>query len=345
MKILKYLLFLFLIAIIGFSVYVTTKPDHYKVERSRLINAPESMVYNYIDDYRKWPEWSPWMEQDPEAQLNFSDPSSGKDAYYSWSGEALGEGNMKTLYSTPDSLMQKISFIKPYESEGDVYWILEKKKMGIEVTWGMEGRLSFMEKAYMFFQGKDMEGLIGPDYERGLLNLDDKLHEEMSQYKIEFKGLTEYGGGYNLYQSVACPIDDADTQISRLLEEIGSYMERENINPAGPPFVAIEKWDRATNAALLTVHIPVRDMTNVASGSTVMAGYQEKGPYYKTILEGDHKNLQEAYEKTMFNMEKLDITIDQDRVPFEVFAKGPDSSDNPADWITEIYVPVAPSIE
>lgn len=340
MKILKYLLFLLLISIIGFSVYVTTKPDTYRVERSRLINAPESMVYQYVDDYQKWPEWSPWLERDTLASLKFSDPASGADARYSWKSDELGEGSMNTVYSTKDSIYQKINFVKPYESEADIFWHFQKKKVGIDVSWIMEGSLSFMEKAYMVLQGNDMESLIGPDYERGLLNLDHVLNEEMDRYSIIQQGMTQYGGGYSLYQSTSCQVTEAGSHIERLLQEVGSYMERENISPAGPPFITIEKWDVENNAALISAHIPVRDRMQVASGSTILNGFMEPGPYYKTILHGDHKNLKEAYEKTMFNMEKQDLTMDQNKSPFEVLVKGPSDTDNPAEWVTEIYIPV-----
>lgn len=340
MKILKYLLFLLLISIIGFSLYVTTKPDHYEVKRERLISAPHSMIYEYIDDYRKWSEWSPWQEQDTLASLTYSTPSAGTNAYYSWEGEALGEGKMTTEYSAPDSLMQKIEFIKPYESKADVTWKLDRKKLGVMVTWGMEGELSFMEKAFMIMQGKDMDALIGPDYERGLLNLDNALHDEMERYSITFPGLTEYGGGFSLFQSSSCRIPDANKHIAKLLEEVGSYLEREGIAAAGTPFAAIEKWDEENNTTMISAHYPVRDRILTPSGSTILSGYTAPGPYYKAILKGDHENLKEAYEKARFNMEKQDLMPDDLKVPFQVMVKGPKDSDNPADWITEIYLPV-----
>lgn len=341
MKILKYLLFLFLIAIIGFSVYVTTQPDEYRVERSRLINAPLSMVYDHINDYRKWPHWSPWMEKEKDAVLNFSDPSYGEEATYSWKGDELGEGSMTTMYSAKDSILQKINFIKPYESEADVFWNLEKTKTGIQVSWGMEGKLGFMEKAYLVFQGNSMEAIIAPDYERGLLNLDHYLHEEMAKYSIEFPGVTQYGGGYSVYQTTAFRISEADDQIAKMTEEVSSYLERENIGAAGPPFAVIEKWDRENDAALIALHIPVRDQLTMPSGSTVFSGYTPPGEFYKAVLTGDHKNLKEVYEKTYFNLEKLDYIVPEDRSGFEVFVKGPKETENPAEWVTEVYIPFA----
>ena len=345
MKILKYLLFLLLITIIGFSVYVTTKPDHYQVERSRFITAPHSMVYNYINDYQKWPVWSPWMEKETGAEIAFSDPSFGKDATYSWKGEEIGEGSMTTLYSAGDSLLQQIEFIKPYQSKAEVYWTLERKKTGVEVSWGMQGDMAFMEKAYMIFQGKDMDNLIGPDYERGLLNLDHVLQEEMARYSIDHSGVTQYGGGFSLYQTTSSTISGAGEQIATLMKEVDSYMDREDINAAGAPFVTIDKWDRENDAALLSVHIPVRDKIKVASGSTVLNGFTEPGPYYKTTLKGDHKNLKEAHEKAQFNIQKEALLIDEEKPPFEVFVIAPNQTDNPAEWITEIYIPLKTPVQ
>lgn len=340
MKILKYLLFLLLISIIGFSLYVTTQPDHYEVKRERLISAPYTMIYDYVDDYQKWPLWSPWTEKDTLAQLSYSTPSSGANATYSWKGEEIGEGQMKTVYSANDSLFQEISFVKPYESKADVWWKFDRKKLGVMVTWGMKGSLSFMEKAYMIMQGKSMNELIGPDYELGLLNLDNALHDEMERYTIDFPGLTEYGGGYSLFQSSSCQIPDANKHIEKLLEEVGSYLEREGITAAGTPFAAIEKWDEQNNSALISAHFPVRDKITTPSGSTILSGYTAPGPYYKAILHGNYDNLRETYEKARFNMEKQDLAADNLKVPFQVMVKGPKDTDNPAEWVTEIYLPV-----
>ncbi len=66
MKFLKYLLFLILIAIIGFAIYVAVQPNSFEVSRERTINAPASVLYDNVIDYKNWEAWSAWVEKEPD---------------------------------------------------------------------------------------------------------------------------------------------------------------------------------------------------------------------------------------------------------------------------------------
>ncbi|MGK0430400.1 MAG: hypothetical protein ACJARX_002077, partial [Psychroserpens sp.] len=93
MKALKYILFLLLILFIGLAIYIAVQPNDFSFERSAVIKAPTPVVY----DYREWPRFSPWLEQDTAAVLTYKDKTSGIDAGYSWDGELLGIGSMQTI--------------------------------------------------------------------------------------------------------------------------------------------------------------------------------------------------------------------------------------------------------
>lgn len=52
MKSLKYILFLLLILVIGFSIYVAVQPNSFEVTRSRTIKAPAAVIYDNVIDYK-----------------------------------------------------------------------------------------------------------------------------------------------------------------------------------------------------------------------------------------------------------------------------------------------------
>src|SRR5690606_19382527 len=97
MKIFKYIAFLLLIAIIGTAIYIVVQPNEFSFSRSRVIDAPPPVLFKKVNDLKNWPEFSPWMEQDPNAQLTYGDNTFGVGAHYSWNGSVLGEGSIKTL--------------------------------------------------------------------------------------------------------------------------------------------------------------------------------------------------------------------------------------------------------
>ena len=77
MKTLKYLLFIIVLGGIGLSIFIAVQPDTYDISRSHEIGAPSAVVHNYIDDYMKWNQWSPWTEKEPDAKLVYGDKTSG----------------------------------------------------------------------------------------------------------------------------------------------------------------------------------------------------------------------------------------------------------------------------
>ena len=187
MKAFKYILFLLLIGLIGTAIYIAVQPNEFAFSRSKVINAPASIIYNKVNDFKNWPDFSPWIEQEPNATLTYGETTSGVDGNYAWNGEILGEGSMNTLaVDANKSINQHISFIKPFESESDIDWSFESTNEGTKVTWSMNGKQDFMTKMYTTFAGS-IEETTGPDFERGLFKLDSIVTADMNKFSISIE--------------------------------------------------------------------------------------------------------------------------------------------------------------
>lgn len=153
MKILKYLFFLILIGLIAGSIYIATKDGNYQIEESTTINAPLPVVFNEVNNFKNWEEWGPWMDDTEDLILAFSDTTSGEGASYSWKSEKIGDGSITTTKAIPDSTIeQELTIVSKYgETKSDVYWKFDKVEEGTKVTWGIQGRQSFMEKLAFAF--------------------------------------------------------------------------------------------------------------------------------------------------------------------------------------------------
>jgi effector-binding domain-containing protein len=67
----------------------------------------------------------------------------------------------------------------------------------------------------------------------------------------------------------------------------------------------------------------------------------ERGKYYKTILKGSYNNSKLAWENAYGGAGNLtDFVVNEKGEPFEIYVNNPDTTTNPADLITEIYIPV-----
>ncbi len=339
MKVLKYILFLLLIAIIGSAIYVAVQPNEYEFSRSRDIKAPTSLVFNQVNDFKNWPSFSPWIELEPNAELTYGDKTAGVDGSYSWNGEILGEGNMKTLASeTNKSITQKIQFIKPFESEADINWTFENEGEVTKATWGMKGELDFMTKFFLTFTGS-IEDETGPDFERGLFKLDSIITDSMKKFSVKIDGETEYGGGFHMYKTTSVTGTNISQIMAKQYGEIMGYMAKNNIVANGMPFTIYNEMNPETGNIIMSNAIPVMNKIRVERDSEVLCGFIPKTKVLKTTLRGNYTNLPKAWEAAFKHI--AENGLEQSSLkPFEIYTNDPGDFPNPADWVTEIYIPL-----
>ncbi|WP_047547557.1 SRPBCC family protein [Psychroserpens sp. Hel_I_66] len=339
MKALKYILFLLLILFIGFAIYIAVQPNEYEFNRSRIIKAPTPVAYNTVNDFKEWPRFSPWIEQDKNAVLAYKDTTSGVGAGYSWEGEDLGIGSMKTIDVLDNKMIeQEIEFVEPMESKSNIVWTFEPVEEGTKVTWAMKGKQDFMTKAYVAFAGS-IEKNTAPDFERGLFKLDSIVKADMSKYTIDVEGITQHSGGFYIYNTTSAKMEDFKQKMQEMMPQVGGYAISNNITMAGKPFVIYHKWDLENNTVMFSCCVPTTSKI-ITSDPNVLTGQLEPFKAVKTTLKGDYSNLQEAWDKAMAYVKNNNLIQLETGIAIESYIKGPDDSPNPADWLTEIYLEV-----
>ncbi|MEM7186158.1 MAG: SRPBCC family protein [Bacteroidota bacterium] len=341
MKLLKYLFFLLLIVIIGGAVYFGTKDGAFDVSKTRTLKAPVSMLYNNVIDLKAWEVWGPWNVEDPDIQYTFADTTSGVGGNYSWSSEVMGDGSLKTIGLEENATIdQKITFQTPIgESTSDVYWRFTPSEDGTEVTWGMKGEQSFLEKVFSAFQKEDFDSSIRNMYDQGLTNLEKVVQKEMEAFTIDVQGIKDYGGGYYLYSTVASAQADIGNKMGPLLGKVGAFMQQNNITKTGMPFTIYNEWDEENGTVIFSAAIPIAERLIVTEGD-VLCGFMEPTSAVKTVLLGNYNNLPEAYTKAQAYVAQNNLVMDPGKKMFEVYANDPGDHPNPAEWRTEIYIPV-----
>ncbi|WP_308950934.1 SRPBCC family protein [Thalassobacterium maritimum] len=124
------------------------------IERSTVIEAPLDAVYALVRDFKRWPEWSPWLSAEKEATLSFGEEGRS----YAWNGKIVGSGEMRLLDAVENqSLQMQLDLLTPWRSQSQVRFefesllslfivnCLRSKPMrcntrGRIVTWAMPGR-------------------------------------------------------------------------------------------------------------------------------------------------------------------------------------------------------------
>ncbi|MBK6750261.1 MAG: SRPBCC family protein [Pyrinomonadaceae bacterium] len=159
------------LAIAAFCVVVALQPEDFKIERSATINAAPGRVFEQVNDFRKWEDWSPWAKLDPEMKPTYAGPASGVGSSYSWVGnDDVGEGKMTITQSHPNEhIAIELEFIKPFAAKNLTEFVLKPEGSATNVTWTMTGKNNYVMKAFSLVM--NMDKLVGADFEKGLAQM------------------------------------------------------------------------------------------------------------------------------------------------------------------------------
>jgi uncharacterized protein YndB with AHSA1/START domain len=160
-----------LVAIVGTVALALAKPDAFRVQRATTIKAAPDKIFALINDFKAWPQWSPYENRDPNMQRTLSGADAGPGSVYEWTGDKnVGRGRMEITESTaPTKIVIKLDFLKPFEAHNTATFTLVPQGDSTEVTWAMDGPSPFISKVMgVFF---NLDKMIGTDFEAGLANL------------------------------------------------------------------------------------------------------------------------------------------------------------------------------
>ena len=150
---------------------VATRPDRYSVVRSAVVAAPPEVVFDHVNDFRRWEAWSPFEDLEPTMAKTYEGAASGVDARYHWKGIGkAGEGRMRIAESEPARrIVIDLQFIEPFESRARTTFRFEPVSNGTRVTWEMAGRNTTMGKVISLVAS--MDAMLGKEFEKGLARL------------------------------------------------------------------------------------------------------------------------------------------------------------------------------
>lgn len=345
MKIFKYLFFLILILIIGGSIYVATLDGNYQSEETKVMNVPIALVFKEVNDYKTWEHWGPWKEEDPNMVINYPEKTSGVGASYSWQGDKEPmDGSMKTLEVIPNkSIKQEITFETPIgNSTSEVYWKFEPIEGKTKVTWGMKGEQGFFEKLFMAFEKESMEEMLQPMFEKGLNNLNKVLTEKMKKYSINIDGFTEYSGTYFMYITTSSKNNPKalGNKMEQIFPEVYEFMSTHDIDISGQPLTVYNQIKQDNNSVIISCGIPTSTKMATPPTSEVLCDFIPQTKALKVTLRGDYSNLPEAWTQAENYLKETDFEKNLEIAPFEIYITDPGLEPNPANWETNIYIPI-----
>ena len=174
MKILRRILVIIGVLLFVLIVVSQLLPSKYHVERSVMIQAKPDAIHPWLDQLKKWPEWSAWTPaKDPTLVYRYEGPEAGAGAISKWEAKKMGQGEMTLTESDPQKGVKfNLSFEHgKYRSTGSLSF--QPAGDATKVVWGMDGDVSRnpMDRYFSLL----MDKMVGADFEEGLGNLKQKV--------------------------------------------------------------------------------------------------------------------------------------------------------------------------
>lgn len=321
------LILILLLVVIGLFL-----PSEIRVKRSIEINAAQETIFKQVNNFKNWNKWSPWEQKDPDMTKKYSENPAGKGAWQTWKSESQGNGKQTIIESNPPSkLKTKLEF----EDQGTSYgfWNLEKTDdENVKATWAME--TDFGWNLIGRYIGLGFDGMLGPDFEKGLQNLKE-LTENMpkiSSIKVRRDEVTESKWLLTIRDTVAA--EQIESIHQKLYEKIMGHMKTNDIEQDGAPMAIYHDW--SDSSAVIEAGIPITDSVETQGNINL-----RKSPTGKVITAthyGSYDRLPETYYSINEWIKKNGVM--PIGPPWEVYITDPATEPDRSKWETNIYYPV-----
>lgn len=144
-------------------------PSTVVVSRSIEIAAPPEKVFAIVGDLRRFNEFSPWADLDPNTQYAFEGPAQGVGQKMVWTSasDKVGSGSQTiTEYQPPARAASDLDF-GPM-GKANATWELAPSPAGTKVTWRFRTQTDGIIERWL---GLMFDRWVGSDYEKGLARL------------------------------------------------------------------------------------------------------------------------------------------------------------------------------
>ncbi len=163
-----------LVVLVGYLLL----PSVATLSREIVIDAPQQEVFAAVNSFERFDEWSPWADLDPGARQVISGPPAGEGARHQWHSDnpSVGSGSQEIILSeAPVRVQMQVQF-SGFASDNISTFTLSPESQGTRVTWSYRTDVGnqLLGRYFLLL----LEGMLGPQYEKGLMRL--KMLLEMS---------------------------------------------------------------------------------------------------------------------------------------------------------------------
>ena len=311
-------------------VYLAMLDGKIQVQRKLEIDAPREAVFAAVLDLRTWPQWSPWLMHEVDAEVDFAENCQVEGGFYRWQGDVIGAGKLTHVkISSPTSISQEIEFLRPYKSIARILWEFEPGENGTLVSWSINTEMPFLFRIL----ARRMQAMIERDYELGLALLGGYLDTETAYPTIAFAGNEELQD-FNYW---AIPSNGNLRQLEAARRPGVEILQNVLGSNAGLALTLYYQFDPLGSHYQAEIAVPVAD-------NTPLSNYRRRefkgGRYFKMTLHGDLQFLPLAWYALHSHCRMHKQKLDSTRPALEIYHDDLTQIPDTGSCTTALYIPI-----
>jgi len=161
------LILLLVLALIGIGYIL---PEQASVERDIRIDAPPGEIFPYVNNFRRFNEWSPWADWSEDIEYRYSGPESGIGARMAWDSDNPDVGSGSSLITEsrpPNHVATRLDM--GARGSANAAFDIQPAGGASRVSWSF--RTSFGNDIIGRYFGLMLERWVGQGYDEGLQSL------------------------------------------------------------------------------------------------------------------------------------------------------------------------------
>ncbi|TXK73586.1 GyrI-like domain-containing protein [Mesonia sp. HuA40] len=343
MKIFKYIFLLILVIIIGTTLYVATLDGNFKYTLTQETEAPRSMAFKQIYNFKNWENFVIDSSGSTIA-INANKKIQKVDSIAQFDSFSEISGKLITVESVPFSKIKQKMNLSQGRNKAEIYldWTIQESESSTQLQLSLSGKRNFLAKFYSLWESPSLDKIIAENFNLSLKNLNKYLMREMEKTSVSIDGTTQFSGGYYLYASTATK-NNSDLIVEKsqkIIKQVEAYMQRNKLKASGSSITVFNNIDTLNQSVIISAGIPISSRVITLEADDVLTGFIPKRKVLKLTLQGNYKNLTQAWEKAFAYAQQEFLIVDKQAERFMIYVVSSNEEENPANWVTELYLPL-----
>ena len=259
-------------------------PQAGHVERSIVVERPSSQVFDMVNGFKRFDEWSPWHRKDQTMQTEVGGADHGFGATHRWDSNdpKIGKVEQRIIESEPYRVV-KIAHNWDRFGNATVSFRFKPVDLGVQTTWAYDIDLGM--NPIMRYRGLYMDGAIGEDFQMGLMRLKALLEStpyardysdiDVKTVELQRRDALQTTGSVTVYS--ADEVLNMPLAIDETVAKLNEFAQKNKLQVTGRPQVAMLSKDRYS--ASFDVFLPVSGLEDVTLPADIKAGKTFGGKY------------------------------------------------------------------